>query len=81
MPRPRNKAYLLIAGEEYYTKLIEMADGMSEKEMNTPFNFSGDPSKKEQVLEPNNNRTMISSRLQHWEKYRSYNHEVRWLKI
>ena len=36
---------------------------------------------KEKVLEPNNIRTMISSRLQHWEKYRSYNHEVRWLKI
>ena len=25
---------------------------------------------KEKVLEPNNIRTMISSRLQHWEKYR-----------
>ena len=36
---------------------------------------------KEKVLEPNNIRTMISSRLQHWEKYRNYNHEVRWLKI
>ena len=31
---------------------------------------------KEKVLEPNNIRTMISSRLQHWEKYRSYNHNV-----
>ena len=31
---------------------------------------------KEKVLEPNNIRTMISSRLQHWEKYRSYTHEV-----
>ena len=47
MPRPRNKQDLLKAGEEYYTKLIEMADGMSEKEMNTEFDFSGDPSKKE----------------------------------
>ena len=25
-PRPRNKQDLLKAGEEYYTKLIEMAD-------------------------------------------------------
>lgn len=31
---------------------------------------------KEKVLEPNNIRTMISSRLQHWEKYRNYSHEV-----
>ena len=45
MPRPRNKQDLLKAGAEYYAKLIEMADGMSEKEMNTPFDFSGDPSK------------------------------------
>ena len=47
MPRPRNKQDLLKAGEEYYAKLIEMADSMSEKEMNTEFDFSGDPSKKE----------------------------------
>ena len=31
---------------------------------------------KEKVLEPNNIRTMISSRLQHWEKYRNYSHKV-----
>ena len=31
MPRPRNKAGLLKAGEEYYQKLIAMADGMSVK--------------------------------------------------
>ena len=37
MPRPRNKQDLLKAGEEYYAKLIEMADSMSEKEMNTEF--------------------------------------------
>ena len=47
IPRPRNKQDLLKAGEEYYIKLIEMADGMSEKEITTPFDFSGDPSKKE----------------------------------
>ena len=33
MPRPRNKADLLKAGEEYYAKLIEMADSMSDEEM------------------------------------------------
>ena len=31
---------------------------------------------KEKVLDPNHIRTMISSRLQHWEKYRNYSHEV-----
>ena len=35
MPRPRNKQDLLKAGEEYYTKLTQMAGSMSEKEMNT----------------------------------------------
>ena len=32
MPRPRNKSDLLKAGEDYYAKLIEMADEMSEEE-------------------------------------------------
>ncbi len=31
---------------------------------------------KEKVLDPNHIRSMISSRLQHWEKYRNYSHEV-----
>lgn len=47
MPRPRNKADLLKAGKEYFEKLIAMADGMSQVEMETEFDFSGDPSKKE----------------------------------
>ena len=37
MPRPRNKQDLIKAGEEYYKKLLEMADAMTEKEMTTPF--------------------------------------------
>ena len=32
MPRPRNKTDLLKAGDEYYQKLIAIADGMGEKE-------------------------------------------------
>ena len=32
MSRPRNKQDLLKAGEDYYAKLIEMADEMSEEE-------------------------------------------------
>ena len=44
MPRPESKQDLLKAGEECKLKLIEMADSMSEKEMNTEFDFSGDSS-------------------------------------
>ena len=47
MPRPKTKEDLLIAAKENYEKLMELIDGMSEKEMNTPFDFSNEPSKKE----------------------------------
>ena len=68
MPRPRNKQDLLKAGEEYYAKLIEMADGMSEKEMNTEFDFSGDPSKKERHWGLDNNLRDIWVHLYEWHR-------------
>ena len=68
MPRPRNKQDLLKAGEEYYAKLIEMADGMSEKEMNTEFDFSGDPSKKERHWGRDKNLRDIWVHLYEWHR-------------
>ena len=50
MPRPRNKQDLLKAGEEYYAKLIEMADGMSEKEMKYRVRFLWRPIKERTPL-------------------------------
>jgi hypothetical protein len=68
MPRPRNKQDLIRAGEEYYAKLIEMADGMSEKEMNTEFDFSGDPSKKERHWGRDKNLRDIWVHLYEWHR-------------
>ncbi|MBR0480419.1 ClbS/DfsB family four-helix bundle protein, partial [Candidatus Saccharibacteria bacterium] len=68
MPRPRNKQDLLKAGEEYYAKLIEMADSMSEKEMNTEFDFSGDPSKKERHWGRDKNLRDIWVHLYEWHQ-------------
>ena len=68
MPRPRNKQDLLKAGEEYYAKLIEMADGMSENEMNTEFDFSGDPSKKERHWGRDKNLRDIWVHLYEWHR-------------
>ena len=68
MPRPRNKQDLLKAGEEYYAKLIEMADAMSEKEMNTEFDFSGDPSKKERHWGRDKNLRDIWVHLYEWHR-------------
>ena len=47
MPRPANKNDLLEASETNFRLLMKIADGMSEKALNTPFDFSGDKSKKE----------------------------------
>lgn len=68
MPRPRNKQNLLKAGEEYKLKLIEMADSMSEKEMNTEFNFSGDTSKKERHWGRDKNLRDIWIHLYEWHR-------------
>lgn len=47
MPRPQNKEDLLKAAEENFAALNKMIDSLTEKEMNTPFDFSAQPSKKE----------------------------------
>ena len=47
MPRPSTKEDLLKASQENYTTLMDFIDSMTEKELNTPFDFSGQPSKKE----------------------------------
>lgn len=47
MPRPTNKEDLLKTSEENFSKLMKTADSMSEKALSTPFDFSGDKSKKE----------------------------------
>lgn len=47
MPRARNKDDLVKFSSENYSKLIEMISRMTENQLNTPFDFSDDKSKKE----------------------------------
>lgn len=47
MPRPKTKAELINAAELNYSKLCDMIDNLSEKELNTPYDFSHDEKKKE----------------------------------
>lgn len=47
MPRPQTKSDLLEAAELNYNKLLELIDSMTETELNTEFDFSSDPKKKE----------------------------------
>ena len=47
MPRARNKEDLLKFAAENYAKLMELISNMTEDQMNSPFDFSGDASKKE----------------------------------
>lgn len=47
MPRAKSKDELVKSAEENYIKLLDMISSMTEKQLNTPFDFSGDESKKE----------------------------------
>lgn len=47
MPRPQTKEDLIKASEENFAALNKLIDELTEKEMNTPFDFSDSPSKKE----------------------------------
>lgn len=47
MSRPTNKQDLLLAAEQGYAKLQKTIAGMSAAQLATPFDFSGQPSKKE----------------------------------
>ena len=47
MPRARNKDDLLKSSAENYATLMELISRMTEVQMNTPFDFSDDASKKE----------------------------------
>lgn len=46
MPRPTSKDDLLVLSEENFNKLMQTVDGMSEKAMSSPFDFSSDNKKE-----------------------------------
>ena len=68
MPRPKTKEDLLAAAKENYKKLISLIDGLSEKELNTPFDFSGEPSKKEAHWSRDKNVRDVLIHLYEWHQ-------------
>ncbi len=68
MPRPHNKEDLLKAAQEKYESLMSLIDGLSEKELNTPFDFSGQPSKKEAHWSRDKNVRDVLIHLYEWHQ-------------
>jgi hypothetical protein len=67
MPRARNKADLLKSAQENYTKLMELISNMTENQMNTPFDFSDDASKKEAHWSRDKNVRDVLIHLYEWQ--------------
>ena len=68
MPRPKTKEDLLSLAKENYDKLIKLIEGMSEKELSTPFNFSDEPSKKEAHWNRDKNVRDVLIHLYEWHQ-------------
>lgn len=68
MPRPKTKDELLSAAEDNYKKLLDIIRGMSEKELLTPFDFSGDASKKEAHWNRDKNLRDVLAHLWEWHQ-------------
>ena len=68
MPRPTNKNDLLNQAEENFKKLMQTADSMSDKARITPFDFSGEISKKEAHWKRDKDIRDVFVHLYEWHK-------------
>lgn len=68
MARPRNREDLLKAGQENFEKLCGLVDSMTEKELNTPFDFSADEKKKEAHWKRDKNIRDVLIHLYEWHQ-------------
>ena len=68
MPRPKTKDDLLLAARENYEALTKMVDGLTDKELSTPFDFSGEPSKKEAHWSRDKNVRDVLVHLYEWHQ-------------
>lgn len=68
MPRPRNKDDLIKATNDQYQKLIDLISSLTEKELNTEFNFSDDPKKTERHWGRDKNLRDIYIHLYEWHQ-------------
>ena len=66
MPRPRNKADLIIAANTNYDKLITLIEKRTDAEKNTPYDFSGDEKKKEAHWRRDKNLRDVLMHLNEW---------------
>ncbi len=68
MPRARNKEDLIKASNEQYQKLTDLIASLSEKELNTEFDFSDDPKKAERHWGRDKNLRDIYVHLYEWHQ-------------
>ncbi len=68
MPRARSKEDLIKYSKENYDKLNKLIDGLSEKELNTTFDFSADEKKKELHWKRDENLRDVLIHLYEWHK-------------
>ncbi len=68
MGRPQTKQDLLMAADTNYNKLLILIDSMTEEELSTPFDFSGDEKKKEAHWKRDKNLRDIMVHLHEWHK-------------
>lgn len=68
MPRPRNKADMVIAANTNYDKLITLIEKRTDAEKNTPYDFSGDEKKKEAHWRRDKNLRDVLMHLNEWHR-------------
>lgn len=75
MPRPKSKSELIKAAETNYSEWMELIDSMTEKELNTAFDFSADEKKKEAHWKRDKNLRDVMIHLHEW-----HNLLLKWLE-
>ena len=68
MPRPRTKEELMLASKENYEKINRFISQLSEDELQTPFDFSRDPKKKEAHWKRDKNLRDVLIHLYEWQQ-------------
>lgn len=68
MPRPRNKDDLIKTANKQYQKLNDLVNSLTEKELNTEFDFSGDAKKTERHWGRDKNLRDIYVHLYEWQQ-------------
>ena len=68
MPRPKTKEELVLASKENYEKLNRFISQLSEDELQTPFDLSRDPKKKEAHWKRDKNLRDVLIHLYEWQQ-------------